>query len=320
MNRIETFASKRLAACFLLPLSTAAFISSPVSALEYGHSGPLTDSGPITIQGEENTVIENLRITNPNGPCIYIDSAANILIRNSEIGPCADGGIRATSVSGLKIQNNTIRDNALGIYVLLGTQIEISQNDMVNTGRNLVQFDKVSGPNNSFSHNRGSHTRGNPVTEDLISMYKSSGTAASPIKITHNRIRNGGSSATGSGIMLGDVGGAHQLAAYNTLVDPGQVGIGVASGTNIRVIGNRVYQSALPHSNVGLYVWNQYSTTCASIEVSENQVDWARANGASYPWWDGGGCGSVARSGNNFTANLSTDIFNDDYKGPEICQ
>ncbi len=109
--------------------------------------------------------------------------------------------------------------------------------------------------------------------------------------------------------MLGDGGGSHQFVEDNVLVDPGQVGIGVASGTSITVRSNLVYSSAVPWSNVGIYVWNQYDSSCGDVEVSGNQVNWTAAGGYENAWWSGGGCGSVNLSGNNWSASVGPDDF-----------
>ena len=60
--------------------------------------------GPITINGANGTIVENLHITNPNGDCITVTSSTNITIRRSEIGPCGGNGV---NISG---------GNTIGIY------------------------------------------------------------------------------------------------------------------------------------------------------------------------------------------------------------
>ena len=127
--------------------------------------------------------------------------------------------------------------------------VRVDSNAFVDAGRNFVQFDKVNGAGSSISGNRGQNELGGTNAEDLISLYQSNGTASSPIRVVGNHLRNGGPSDSGSGIMLGDGGGSYQFVEGNVLVEPGQVGIGVASGTNMTVRGNVVYSSALPWSN-----------------------------------------------------------------------
>jgi hypothetical protein len=107
--------------------------------------------------------------------------------------------------------------------------------------------------------------------------------------------------------MLGDGGGSHQLAQGNRLVNPGQVGIGVAAGSEIRVLDNLIYASGEPWSNVGMYVWNQYES-CGYVEVSGNQVNWTAGNGQPNSFWNGGGC-DLDEHGNNWDANVGPSIW-----------
>ncbi|MEE9321295.1 MAG: right-handed parallel beta-helix repeat-containing protein [Granulosicoccus sp.] len=295
-------------AIVLIPIGVA-FAAGPGNTSRVGHAGRLERSEPLLIQGERNKVYRNLRISNPDGPCIVIQNSVNIRIINSRLGPCREQAIDAYEVDGLKVVLNSMINVGSGVHVLESQHVLVSRNKFVNAGRNMVQFDKVTGPGNRITRNRGSNRLGNTVSEDLINVYQSSGTAQSPIRVTYNRLRNGGSSKSGSGIMVGDGGGAWQLVAYNTLVNPGQAGIGVASGTHIDVIANRVYQRALPWSNVGIYVWNQYAENCSSIRIIQNEVDWRNAGGVRNGWWDSESCDRLRVRDNHFEARLSARIF-----------
>jgi nitrous oxidase accessory protein NosD len=88
-----------------------------------------------------------------------------------------------------------------------------------------------------------------------------------------NRLSNGGPSGSGSGIMVGDEGGSHIVVKGNTLTNPGQVGIGVAGGQNIRILDNSVFSASHPWSNIGIYVWNQSGGTCSNVEVRETRLN-----------------------------------------------
>ena len=160
-----------------------------------------------------------------------------------------------------------------------------------------------------MSGNRGQNELGGSNAEDLISVYSSNGTSSSPIRIMDNHLRSGGPSDSGSGIMLGDGGGANVIVQGNVLVNPGQVGIGVASGQHITVRNNIIYSESLPWSNTGLYVWNQYDSSCNDITVSGNQVNWTAAGGYQNAWWSGGGCSNVTVSGNNWDAPVGPGNF-----------
>ena len=269
---------------------------------------PRPRTGPIVIRRESNVVIENLHISNPGGTCVTVTRSSNVTIRNSTIGPCGGEAVYLSDVDTAQVTGNYISGTNNGVLVHRSDSVAVDGNAFVNAGRNFVQFDKVNGPDSSISDNRGQNELGGSIVEDMINLYQSNGTAGSPIRIVGNHLRNGGPSGYGSGIMLGDGGGSHQIAQGNRLVNPGQVGIGVASGDGIRVIDNLIYSSAQSWSNVGLYVWNQYDSGCSSIEVAGNLVNWTAADGYSNGFWNGGGC-DLNEYGNNWGANLGPGLW-----------
>jgi hypothetical protein len=266
-------------------------------------------SGPIDISGESNVVIENLHISNPGGVCVYVSGSSDVVIKNSTIGPCGDEAVYVTDSDSVQVYGNYITDTNNGVLIHRSDSIVVDENAFINAGRNFVQFDKVNGPGSSISGNRGQNELGGSNAEDMINLYQSNGTASSPIRIVGNYLRNGGPSDYGSGIMLGDNGGSHQFVEGNVMVDPGQVGIGVASGQNITVLNNLIYSSSQPWSNVGLYVWNQYSSACSDIEIAGNQVNWTAAGGYSNGFWSGGGCSNTSVYDNDWDAPIGPDIF-----------
>ena len=102
--------------------------------------------------------------------------------------------------------------------------------------------------------------------------------------------RGGGPSTSGSGIVAGDYGGNYTVVENNTLLDPGQAGIAVASGRNISVLNNKIYARQQPFTNNPLYVWNQTATTCSHITVRGNRANWTDKNGAINIGWNAGNC------------------------------
>jgi Right handed beta helix region len=74
----------------------------------------LRDSGPLVI-GQSSTTIQGLRIRNPNGPCLLINpEVRDIVIRNNEIGPCLDDGVRILSgARNIRIDHNHIHDTTV---------------------------------------------------------------------------------------------------------------------------------------------------------------------------------------------------------------
>ncbi|MCB1247019.1 MAG: right-handed parallel beta-helix repeat-containing protein, partial [Acidimicrobiia bacterium] len=263
----------------------------------------------IDISGDDDVVIENVHVSNPGGDCIRVTNAARVTIRNSTIGPCGGDAVYLSDVDGASVTGNYITNTGNGVLVHRSDSVKVDGNAFVYAGRNFIQFDKVNGAGSSISNNRGQNHLGGSNAEDFISLYKSNGTSSSPIVIVGNHLRNGGPSGSGSGIMLGDGGGSHQYVADNVLVDPGQVGIGVASGTDITVRSNLIYSSSHHWSNVGIYVWNQYGSACDDITVEGNRVNWTAAGGYSNPWWGGGGCGDTTVRDNDWDASIGPGIF-----------
>src|SRR4029453_13909530 len=152
----------------------------------------------------------------------------------------------------------------------------------------FVQLDKVAKvPGIEISGNEIINEPGNSRAEDNISIYKTSGTAASPILIHDNFIQgaytiqpaHGNSSNptwnynwgyTGGGILLGDgaekitIGNTSFAKAYNNVVlDTTNYGIAIAGGhdmliQNSRILSAGVLPDGRPISaqNTGMYIWD----------------------------------------------------------------
>jgi hypothetical protein len=151
-----------------------------------------------------------------------------------------------------------------------------------------VQFNTVSGGNCLIYHNVTMNDNAIANPEDNINIYQSNGIPGSPILIDSNYIQ-GGHSTNGSGIMLGDgsLGGSYITATNNILLNPGQVGIGVAGGSFISVLNNQLYGKQFPFSNVGMYTWNQSTLPCDNITVSGNSVCFVDKLNIQSEFWNG---------------------------------
>lgn len=286
------------------------------------------------------------QISNPKGTCLVLSGVKDKIIENLAIGPCGGHGIELLDSRNVTIRNVVITDTVeSGIYIAGSTSVEVTESRISNgvsgvyaldssgirvtcntiedprgpiPRGQLVQFDKVTGADNQISCNAGRNRPGRGIPEDAISLYKSHGTAGSPIAVTYNVIVGGGPSESGGGIMLGDDGGSHQIARGNILVDPGQYGIAVSSGRHMSIVENMVLSRKLPFTNVGISVWNQYPHACNTISVERNKVKWQSKTGRANPFWDGENCGGIkGLRSNNFAAQLSPDIA--ELKAPE-CQ
>jgi regulation of enolase protein 1 (concanavalin A-like superfamily) len=99
-------------------------------------------SGPLNINGQNGTTIENLVITNPNGPCVTLTNSSNITIHNSEIGPCGAQGIVTNGGNNVKILDSYIHAETPGIVGRSGNQTTFDTGDNIycsNTTNLLMQ-------------------------------------------------------------------------------------------------------------------------------------------------------------------------------------
>jgi hypothetical protein len=242
----------------------------------------------------DNIVIENktFKDLGPDVEAIHLERCNNVTIRANDFSRVAQA-ITVTDSTNVKIEWNRYRD-------ILGPHARVGKHRA-----NFVQLVRVS--RGYISNNKG---KGGD-TEDIVSMYESGGTSAAPFIIESNHFEGTNwTSSSGSGIALGDGASTYSIARYNTLLNVGQVGMFIAGGTNHKIIGNIIYGEQRTSSNVGLYVWNQSSSSCSGHEVRDNQVSWRRADGASNPAWNAGNCGTVAGwSDNQWNAGLDPDAL-----------
>jgi hypothetical protein len=299
----------------------------------------LTSVSPLVIDGEKDVVIQNVQVSNPKGSCIQIKHRAqNIIIENSRIGPCSRHGIEAAwsydidirnsyihdtgevnimtyKVDGLNVYNNRLERGTSLVHNSRSYQVTVTHNKFLNAkgphpAGHFVVFDSVAGGGNRINCNVGENVMGQGKPEEAIILYKSSGDAADPIQIVGNKIKGGGPSTIGGGIVAGDSGGGYALITDNILVDPGQVGIGIG-GHDTQALNNLIYARKQPFTNVGLYVWNgnNHDPNCYSNTVQGNSVNWTNKAGSKNPNWDGDNCGPIAGwDDNTWYSNIGPEI------------
>jgi hypothetical protein len=253
--------------------------------------------------GLSGNTIRNLDIRNYTDHGIHSSGINNVYIRDNRfynISPekhgQGHGAVMFTFSENLEIRNNHFEDVASSIrFVDSRGPLQVLENSALNSGRNFFQCDKCNGRGIRVNRNSMEQTRqfGVVALEDWINIYQSNGEQGSPIQVNENRARGYGDSDSGSFMILGDSGGSHQEAVGNIGVNPGQVGIGVASGINIRVAGNKMYSTQWEHSNVAFYSANFYSTECDAhqFEADTNMANWRNARGQYNRSWADGRCG-----------------------------
>jgi hypothetical protein len=307
-------------------------------------------SGPVTINGRNGIVIDNVHITSTTGNCLTITKSTNITVENSEIGPCGTdsqsgrgNGISMTSNNGVYIYDNYIHvetatnkccDRHDGIFGEDNRNVTI-QGNVIAYGESNIEFtnrnSSIIVTGNFLLNPRGPQPRGQNFQcwgadagdvcsavivannyalssldtakylyaenqEDSINIGHANGV------IVQNNYITGGHGHSGCGLIADD-GANNMRFEGNLLLDTGQCGIGIASGTNQLVIGNKIYNSTpvVRGGNTAIYAWKQYAGPCGPTRISNNIADMFISYGQHNAYWDGGGC-RVSLSNNTLNA------------------
>ncbi len=295
----------------------------------------------VTINTSAPVIIQNSRIRGMGNlirlPAGY--SGANVTVRNSYgfgLNPNVAGKAPgrffvAESPANIDIEGNYIQGTS-GIYILgysgdhsAWQTYKILRNRVKDVdGRysdgtggfsltgyavtQFVQFDKVRGLNNAeIGWNEVVNEPGKSRTEDVISMYLSSGLSTSPISIHDNYIQGSYPSQpatdgfSGGGIMLGDGAAtvASDAASYiratsNQVISTTNYGIAIASGHDIQFSNNRIISSGflsdgtfIAAQNIGFYIWNSSSSPVWGNNFeTNNTIGWIQtASGTRNDNW-----------------------------------
>ncbi len=286
----------------------------------------------VTIKTDERVVIENSVLRGRGNLIRGIE--VNLTVRNTTgygLNPLTNGSFPGRFLSVEKVLNLVAENNTLlgtsGMYLHLfngnpaaGQTIRILRNRIRNVdGRYVnqlgkftdkryyvqaIQFNRIARvPNVEIAWNEVINEPGKSAVEDNFSMYESSGTASSPIRIHDNYI-NGAYAAnplkaqnySGGGILLGDgqkdsmdIAGGYAEVYNNQIINTSNHGVGIAGGHHQKVYGNRIVSTGLlpggvvdPNANVGVYVWNinasarNNAQTFINNSVQKNVVGWKR--------------------------------------------
>lgn len=230
---------------------------------------------PISLHNCSDILILHANINNrPNDVGIYLYRCSNVIILNCTFSNVQSGVYVDHCTNSITVNNCTFK-NMLGPF----------------PRGQAVQFNNFNGFGGVVCDNTILNYPGASHPEDAISIYQSNGTKDSPILITGNKIRGGGPSASGGGIMLGDKGGSWQVAQQNVLVDPGQYGMAIVGGDNNSLLDNLIYGKAQPFTNVGLYVkdWDPDLYPITNFTVRGNKIKFYKSNGMLNNWWFGFG-------------------------------
>ena len=294
---------------------------------------------------------------NPNvagaspGRFINVESAKSLIVDNNYLQ--STSGIHVLGYDGnhttaqtIKVINNRAknidgrRSNGAGSWMDFNVRSNVTSG-AVETGftyAQFVQLDKVQFvPGVEIAWNEVVNEAGKSRVEDNISIYKSSGTEASPIAIHDNYIEGAFTikpqqadstsdgwkydwSFSGGGIMLGDGfgttvnGDAGFVKAFgNTVIGTTNYGIATAAGHDTQIYSNRIVSSGKtpdgqwnPRQNVGMYIWDSYGLGAGRFfdnVAHNNTIGWVKSDGVRNDWWSphAGAIGANTRFANPIT-------------------
>lgn len=275
-------------------------------------------SVPKVISGQANVVIENVRFENTIGVSLYISGCSNVTIRNCFFNKSAQECIVIENSSNVRAENNLFNGATCGVYATTSTGIKVINNQFVNmrmradnsSRGQFVQFNTVTGAGNEISGNKGENFPGESNPEDMISLFKSSGTAASPILVRNNKGRGGGPSLSGGGIVAGDYGGDYIIIESNELVNPGNYGVAIVGGHYNVLNNNRVYSDFHSYNNAGVIIWAQGGATGSNVTYTNNHINWPYKGGGQNNLFNSGNMGSVVDTGNVYNEPLAVMLPN----------
>lgn len=255
----------------------------------------------------------DVRIIGCDVRSIRLENCTRVRVVNSFIHDDEENeGVRIKDSRDVLVQGCRIERVKSGVYAQDSTRVRVRGNYIEDVlgpmpRGQAVQFNRVTGRVNQIMNNVAVNHAGRSEPEDMISIYKSSGTAGSPIRVQGNYLSgdpatgSAGMSRSGSGIMLGDGGGEHIVCRGNVLLSPGQVGIGVAGGGGIAVLDNTVLGLRSDRANVGVYVWHQNDGERGGVvTLRGNRVAWINKDGRENGYWEGGGFERVNERDNMF--------------------
>ena len=233
-----------------------------------GEAGPrvsnFTNSGPINATAGQ--VISGVKISNPGGDCIRIE-APNVVVRDSEIGPCGgDGNIVVTEGgSGALIEHNKVLSGKRGFLVNQGKAVvrkNIFTGDYSGSGgsSHAAEFQFATG--GEFD---GNIVRGSGYSTDAVSAFR-----ASNLRITNNDIDVKIDEWSAAPLMVGDADrgtdpGHDNYIAGNIIRREGGVPAGLLGSS-----GNSVMEKNCLLSGLQSY---DYSGTFVGVTIRNNVIN-----------------------------------------------
>jgi hypothetical protein len=214
-----------------------------------------------------------------NYKLIVIKSSQNITITNFNLTGPGKTGITIYGSDNVNVNHCNFTALKFGVYCDESTHLKIDNNNIHNiTGgptSHGIQFDNSTGEiiGNTIVSDTGTTNPG-----DLINVYESVGTAASPITVQGNYIKGGGPNRSSSGIQV-DQYCAYVNVTGNSLINPGSCGISSYLSDHITFTKNNVCSGAFTWSCIGMYV-----ETTTHFTASGNNISWLAKNGQEFDY------------------------------------
>lgn len=275
-----------------------------------------TPSSVINLNGSHDITISGKAINGGNVSAITLNHCYNVHITLNRLGNSKREAVAIYNCTNITIDNNFVTNASCGVYVETSTGgITIKNNQFLNIQGpfprgQFVQFNTVSGANNTIINNKCENIFGQSNPQEAINLYKSNGTSLSPILVDGNWIRGGGPAASGGGIQIGDNGGSYELASNNIMVNPGQMGISISGGSHQSAINNTIYEKQQSFTNVGIAVWSWRGYAVTNSTVSGNKVKFInRANYENDHWLAPGQAIPAGWNTNIWDANINESIL-----------
>jgi hypothetical protein len=246
---------------------------------------------------------------------VNVENAKNFVFENNHVE--GGGGLHLLKFTGSGGTNETIRirfntfKNMEARRTVPGGLWSTASDTRTMTKHPAIQLNQVRGlANIDIAWNQIWNEPWISRTEDTISIYLSSGTSVSPIRIRNNFIFGAyagnpiDDNFTGSGVMMDGSDDsvqtnntAHVRIEDNQIIGTSNCAIGIPVGYEIKASGNRFLSSGrldtgewIKAQNVGIYIQNRESNQYFSGNYAENNAGgWLRigATGSiiNYPTW-----------------------------------
>lgn len=226
---------------------------TPTSTAPGPRVSSLSASGPIVARSGQ--VISRLRISNPNGACITVNGLSNVVIEDSDIGPCAGDAIAISGASSaITVRHNAFHDGYSGVKAVHSSAI----NTVRNTFTRIVPLSDPWHHAIEYDWINGGTVDGNVFTgtfpSDVLSGYESDN-----LKFLNNDFNVSVVHPAGAAFTIGDSTtghpGSNNYVAGNVVRQTGGVPAGVfGSGGNTVIEKNCLTAGIQAYNYSGLYV------------------------------------------------------------------